>query len=250
MADLRLRNNEWLLENVPDADNLDWKTVDLSDGSWTQSDPSGIILNTASTVSEVTKVTYNAVGTGATDYDPTAGTNYTGPRWYKSLELADGVVLNTDDPYIASFQLSVETPTAQDRVNILIGLAEAPTSNTIATMNFSGQMLEYTSTTSNRFLGPYIATGNPSLAQNTNNKMGFTSFASITNRLGNLSAFNLDSSAAFIAEKSLTASRTYTASTNLFIVVLAGINGTNTIGACDIQAKLRYRIVKFSGLPL
>jgi hypothetical protein len=229
MADLRLRNNEWLLENVPDADNLDWKTVDLSDGSWTQSDPSGIILNTASTVSEITKVTYNA---------------------YKSLELADGVVLNTDDPYIASFQLSVETPTAQDRVNILIGLAEAPTSNTIATMNFSGQMLEYTSTTSNRFLGPYIATGNPSLAQNTNNKMGFTSFASITNRLGNLSAFNLDSSAAFIAEKSLTASRTYTASTNLFIVVLAGINGVNTIGACDIQAKLRYRIVKFSGLPL
>ena len=40
MADLRLRNNEWLLENIPDADNLGWETIDLGDGSWTQSDPS------------------------------------------------------------------------------------------------------------------------------------------------------------------------------------------------------------------
>lgn len=248
MANLRLRDNEWILQDIPDADKLGWETVDLGDGSWTQSDPSGVLLSSVATTNEITKVDFNAVGVASADYDFTAGTNFTGPRWYSKLQTSDGVVVNSDDPYIIMFQLVAETPNTQDRVNISIGVAEAPTSTVRGTILFTGECLEYTSTTSNRFMGPIVT--NPNFLQNVNNKIGFSTFASITNRLGNFSAFNLDSSSGFLAETSTTANRTYTASTDLFLVIQAGIDGTNTIGACDIQAKLRYRVIRISDFPL
>jgi hypothetical protein len=248
MADLRLRNNEWLLENIPDADNLGWETIDLGDGSWTQSDPSGIILNTASTVSEITKVTFNAVGTGNLDYDLTSGTNFTGPRWYTNLRTSDSIKINSDDPYIIMFEIVVEPPTTKDKVQISIGVAEDPTSTVRGTILFSGQVLEYVSTTGNPRMGPVVVNANT--IQNVNNKIGFSTFASITARLGNVSAFNLDSSSGLLNETSVTANRVYTSSTDLFLVVQAGIDSTNTISACDIQAKLRYRVIRISEFPL
>ena len=110
MADLRLVNNEWVLEKIPDADKLDWETVDIGDGSWTQSDPSGVLLNSVATTNEITKVNFNAVGVGNADYDPTNGTNFTGPRWYSKLQTTDGVRINTDDPFIINYELIVEAP--------------------------------------------------------------------------------------------------------------------------------------------
>ena len=248
MADLRLTNNEWLLENIPDADNLGWETIDLGDGSWTQSDPSGALLNTASTVNEITKITFNAVGAGSLDHDLTSGTNFTGPRWYTNLRTSDGIKINSDNSYIIMFEIVVEPPTTKDKVQISIGVAEDPTSTVRSTILFSGQVLEYVSTTGNPRMGPIVVNANT--IQNVNNKIGFSTFASITTRLGNVSAFNLDSSSGYLNETSVTANRTYTSSTNLFLVVQAGIDSTSTISACDIQAKLRYRVIRISEFPL
>ena len=251
MSDLRLIGGEWVLDDIPNADDLGWVTVDIGDGSWTQSDPSGIILNTISTVNDITKVTYNAVGAPNNNYDPTINNDYTGPRWYAKLELTDGTRINSDDIFIVSFEIVIESPTTQDRTNILIGVAEDPTSTVIDNINFTGQMLEYSTTTANASLGVYTATGAPVLANNANNKIGFSTFASVTNRIGNISAFNLDSSSGFLTERSTTSNRAFSSSTDLFLMIQAGLStGAVATGACDIQAKLRYRIIKFNSFPL
>ena len=44
MSDLRLVSNEWLLQDVPDINNLGWITADITDGTWTESDPSGAMI--------------------------------------------------------------------------------------------------------------------------------------------------------------------------------------------------------------
>ena len=249
MSDLKLKNGIWSLEDLPDVDSMGWITVDIGDGSWTQLDPTGFIVNAASTVNDITKVTYNAVTGGNNVYDPTVNNDYEGPRWYANLETTDGTRINSDDNFIINFEIVNQASTTQQRTNLLIGIGEDPTSTDIGTINFTGGIFEFTTNTAHPGLGVYTARASPVFSQNTNNKIGFSTFACITNRIGNISAFNLAADGSYIVERSTTSARSFSSGTNLFLMIQAGLVGSNTITACDIQAKLRYRIIKFSDFP-
>jgi hypothetical protein len=69
--------------------------VDLTDGSWTLLDPDSLVQSVGY-AGGVNTITFNAIGVGSTDYDPTQGTNFKGPRWSKLLEI-DGNAVSTAD---------------------------------------------------------------------------------------------------------------------------------------------------------
>lgn len=254
MSDLRLVNNEWILEKIPDADALDWITIDLGDGSWTQSDPTSFILSGASTTNEITTISLNEVTSSSEAYSFQNGANFQGPRWYKNLETTKNEIINSDDAFAVFFQIVVEAPDTKDKNSIFLGFSEDPTSTVCANINFFGTILEYGSTTANPAGGYAIVLsgGNASAAAtaNANLKMAVNNIEATGNRLGATPVINLDSSGAYLSERSVNINNSLNSSTDLSIVVMAGTNGTVTMGDSDIKAKLRYRVVKFESLPL
>jgi len=73
------------------------EVVDLTDGTWTLYDPDGLVQSISfdSSTGEHT-VTMNELAAPTSDYNPCGGTGYTGPRWYKALEIS-GNAVNADD---------------------------------------------------------------------------------------------------------------------------------------------------------
>ena len=87
--------------------NIPWETVDLTDGSWTLTDPDSLI-------DEVTygggfnKVVMNALAVGSTDYAIGTTNDLRAPRGHKNLE-ASGVRVTTDDTFVAQFRMTKGT---------------------------------------------------------------------------------------------------------------------------------------------
>jgi hypothetical protein len=73
------------------------EVVDLTDGTWTLYDPDSLVQSISfdSGTGEHT-VTMNELAAPNSNYNPCGGTGYTGPRWYKALEIS-GNAVNADD---------------------------------------------------------------------------------------------------------------------------------------------------------
>jgi len=253
MSDLRVVGGEWVLDDIPDADDLGWVTIDIGDGSWTQSDPSGVILSAASTTSDVTKISCNAITVSSQDYSFRDGANFTGPRFYKNLETSTGQRINSDDPFVVFFEMVIEAPDDKDKLTLFLGYCEDPTSTTVNVMKYYGSQIDYSSTSANPGGGyAFSQDTNATKAStpNANNKVVFNSIEAMGNRLGNISVINLDSSLAYLSERSANIGFSLSSDTDMFLVVMAGTRGAVTTSAGDIKAKLRYRVIKLSGLPL
>jgi hypothetical protein len=254
MSDLRVVGGEWVLDDIPDADNLGWITVDIGDGSWTQSDPSGFLLSGASTFNDITKISCNAVTASSGDYSFRDGAAFTGPRFYKNLETTSGQRINSDDPFVVFFQMVIEEPSDKDKLALLIGFCEDPTSNTVNVIKYYGTQIDYSSTTAAAPGGGYAFSQSTNATKNStfnaNNKVVVNNIEAMGNRLGATPVINLNSSLAYLSERSVNIGFSLSSDTDMFLVVMAGTRGAVTISDSDIQAKLRYRVVKLSGLPL
>jgi len=253
MSNLRVVGGEWVLDDIPDADDLGWVTVDIGDGSWTQLDPSGGILSGASTFNDITKISCNAVTASSNNFSFRDGADFTGPRIYKNLETSTGERINSNDPFVVFFEMVVEEPSDKDRICLFIGFCENPTSTAVNVMKYYGSQIDYQSTSASP-AGGYAFSQNPNAAKgstiNANNKVVFNNIASMGNRLGTMAVINLDSDLNYLSERSINIGFSLSNDTDMFLVVMVGTRAAVTTSASDIQAKLRYRVIKLSGLPL
>ena len=117
----------------PDINDLGWITTDVTDGTWTQSDPAGVLLSSVAVASEVTRVNVNAVGASSADNNFSSAANFTGPRWYQALTSADGTRITSDDTFIMSVEIVQEASASQDAIEIGLGYCVDPTSTTTNT---------------------------------------------------------------------------------------------------------------------
>jgi hypothetical protein len=255
MSDLRLVSNEWLLQDVPDINNLGWITADITDGTWTESDPSGAMLSSKTVVSEVTTINLNAVGSSNQTYSFQNGANFTGPRWYTELNDTDGTRISSADAFTVFFQIVQEAPTSQQKVALGICICEDPTATANNTIKSFGNMLEYNTTGGDPIAGIFYWNGGSTNSASSNGganlKYIFGSAGVVFSGLvGTVTALGVDSDGDTISNRLGNAAGSSTAgfadSTNLFLTIMAGTNGTTTTGAGDIKAKLRYRVVKFN----
>jgi len=236
----------------PDVSDLGWITVNVTDGTWTQSDPGGVLLASVAFAGDITRVNYNTVSSGSADNNFSSSSNFTGPRWYQPLVAVDGTRITSDDTFTLSVEIVQEASAAQNELEIGLGYCVAPTSTTTNGMQKAGACMSYDTTTSNVRMSAMLTAGRASSTTAANQKINFATTSASGTRQGAANYITLNASGVRVTNGSTNVNQTMGAGTDLFLVVLAGLrDNTVTFSApADIQAKLRYRLIKWEDPPL
>ena len=116
----------------------DWELIDVTDGSWTSSDPggNGRVSSVAVSGSDTT-VTWTTFTQTADD--EINGANFTGLRYYKELEYPDGTSVSLSDAGW-TIETWVDTPAVSGAAlaQYALGISSNPTSTANSTINFAG----------------------------------------------------------------------------------------------------------------
>jgi len=151
----------------------DWEVVDVTDGSWTSSDPGGNgRVSSVAVAGTGTTVTWN--GFTAVSDDSVDGSAFNGQRYYKELTYPDGTSVNVSD---AGWTLEtwVDTPAVSGcaRTQFALGVASDPTSTSTVTSNMSGLYWTPDRTDGVALIGQIRTNASPLTALNLNNRFGF-----------------------------------------------------------------------------
>ena len=235
----------------PSISELGWITANVTDGTWTQSDPAGVLLASVAFASDITRVNYNTVSSGSADNNFSSGNDFTGPRWYKALTAGDGTRITSDDTFTLSVEMVQIDPANQNETEIGLGYCFDPTSSLTTTMKKAGASLSYDTTTTNPRLSGMLTAGRTSSTTAAGQKINFVMTSASGTRQGAVASIVLKADGTQVINGSKNVNQSMTASTDLFLVVLAGLrDNTVTFSApVDIQAKLRYRVIKWEDPP-
>jgi hypothetical protein len=236
----------------PDVSDLDWITIDLTDGSWTASDPGGVIGTSVSVASDVHTFNLNNVASGSEANNFSGGSTFTGPRWYAPLNRADGTRMTSDDTFTFICEIVVEAPTNKDAIQLGWGWCEDPTSTTLATIKKTGAVLGYDTSTSNARTTGMTTTGRaPSQALSGQEIVVAQTLLTASGYQGAVQYISIQSDGTRRTNGAQNLNQQLTASTDLFLIVLIGLNSnTTTITAPkDIKGKMRYRVVRYETPP-
>jgi len=207
-----------------------FEDIDLTDVSWTELDPDSTVKSHAFASGDNT-VVMNALGSGSTDYAWTSGSNHRAPRWYKGLFDSDGNRLTSDDSFVLIVRIAKGAPSAEYATEVVVGVAEDPTSTTATTIKGVGHVLDYTDG-GNPGYGAWTVNANTSTT-NANNVRGECTVQVGGRRViaAVYAAIKSDDTAQ--GANSRNANTTYTAATDLFIMVGVGTRGASTIAEDD-----------------
>lgn len=231
-----------------DLSALGFTQIDLTDG-FTLTDPDSLVSATTN-ASGTNKVTFNALGSGSTDYAWGAGTNQRAPRWTKNLTATDAtggeVQIQSGDTFILQTVLEFATPDNRYAAEIVVASSVDGTATAAASNDAMGGIIRY-NTTGNISYGIFTFNGYNALASASNNRSVCTVLHSGERGQGG-AYINLDSSGDAITGGSRNASMDYTdGTTDMKLMVGVGTNGSATITAGDdAQFKAWFRVVKFS----
>lgn len=239
----------------PSVSDLGWITVDLTDGSWTASDPGGVIGTSVSVASDVHTFNLNTVGVASASNNFSSTTAFTGPRWYAPLLAADGTRITSDDTFTVSIEMVEDTPANKAAVDLGFGFCVDPTSTVISNTSGifkTGGRLFYTSGSGNPRFSGMTCLGNTGSGAGAGQKIGLTDTTVAGRRLGGVSIITLDAAGGRVADATTNNNATIPNGIDLFLIVLVGLNtNTTTITApVDTKAKLRYRVIKWQSPPL
>lgn len=240
----------------PSVSDLGWITVDLTDGSWTASDPGGVIGTSVSVASDVHTFNLNTVGVASASNNFSSGTGgFTGPRWYAPLVAADGTRITSDDTFTVSIEMVEATPANKEAVALGFGFCVDPTSTVISNtsgMFKTGGNLFYTSGSGNPRFSGMTCTGNTSSGAGAGQKIGLSDTTVAGRRLGGVSVIALDAAGSRVADGTTNNNATIPTGIDLFLIVLVGLNtnATTITAPVDTKAKLRYRVIKWQSPPL
>lgn len=237
----------------PNISDLDWLTVDLTDGTWTASDPSGVLGTSVSVASDVHTFDVNDVAVANASYNFSNSTNgFNGPRWYKALEAADGTRITADDTFTMFAELVVEAPTNKQAIQLGWGFCQDPTATaSLNTIAKTGIVLGYDSNVANARTAGMTVVGRTASTAVADQRLAVSTVTTMGLYMGAVSFISLDSAGLRKTNGTLNNSQPLTTGTDLFLVVLVGLNAnTTTITApADIKGKLRYRLIKHQNPP-
>lgn len=222
--------------------NIPWVTADLTDGSWTLTDPDSL-------VDEVTygggfnKFTMNVLAAGSTNYAWGAGTAHRAPRWHKNLT-ASGVQVDSDGITVLQVRMTKGATVAEWNTEVVCGGCLAPTSTVPGTMVGQGAMMEYIAT-NNTSYGSWCFTAK-SVSTSASNDSAVMTAQWAAQRASGVTYVTIDSTGVFVASGSRNANSTLVAATNMSLMIGVGTRGSSTITAGDdTNVKVEYRVLTF-----
>lgn len=236
-----------------DLSALGFEQIDLTDSSWTLTDPDDLVDSVVALAGGVTQVTMNALGTGSNDYAWTSSSTQRAPRWTAPLYAVDAngqnVRVTSGDAFVLTTVIEFVEPDDRFTTEIVVASAEDGTALTSGSNKAQGGLLQYT------------ASGNPRMGAFTGNSLDFKASANNDRNLAHansaggraqaVSYVNLDSSGDNVQGGSRNSGMLYTdTTTDLNLMVGLGVwnFGTVTAGE-DAKIKVWYRVVRFS-LPV
>lgn len=171
MSNLSLVNGTWVLGQA--AGFPDWRVVNLSDGTWSSSDPGGNARTSGvATLGTTTTVTWNAF-TGSSN-DSIDGATFDGLRYYIPLTYSDGTAVQVSDAG-ATIEMWVDTPRVigSARTQFSLGISENPTNTSNNTSKMSGLYWSSDQASSYVYIGQIRTSASPLTVFNTDNQYGY-----------------------------------------------------------------------------
>lgn len=233
-----------------DLSAVEFISVDLTDGTWTLTDPDNLVDSVAH-ASGVNTVTMNALAAGSTNYVWSSSTTIRAPRWHKKLTVdnVSGAPQSIASGNTFSSQIIMEynAPTSKFSTQMVAGVAYDATSTTTTTMNLAGNIIQYTSTGNPS--GGAIGINTASVAAaNANFYRVFGVCGFSAGRINTPTYINTTSAPAVLASGQRATNTSYAdLTTNLDVVIgLGTLNGTATITAGqDAKIQAWYRVIRF-----
>jgi len=225
-----------------DLNAVTWTDVDLTDG-WTLTDPDSL-ASSVSIDSTVNKVTLAALSSGSSNYNWLNGSTQRSPRYHKLLK-PDGDQIQGGDFFWLLWRLQFVTPVARAANNIVFGVAEDPTSTSASVMKGLGGVITYNAT-GNISCGTWANTSSSAAAAASITSLGSFQFGATRGCAG--SYVTLDVNNAQVNNGSRNGNLTYSATSNLSLMVgIGAFNNTATwADGVDAKFKLQYRIVRLA----
>ena len=171
MSNLSLVNGTWVLGET--AGFPDWRSVNLSDGTWSSSDPGGN-ARTSGVVTSGTETTVTWSAFTATSNDSVDGATFDGLRYYIPLTYADGTAVQVADAG-ATIEMWVDTPVVAGcaRTQFSLGISEDPTNTNSNTSKMSGLYWSPDHANGYNYIGQIRTSASPLTAYSTDNKYGY-----------------------------------------------------------------------------
>lgn len=171
MSNLSLVNGTWVLGQA--VGFPDWELVDVTDGSWSSSDPDGNgRISNVSVAGSDTTVTWNGFTGSASD--ALDGTNFGGQRYYKQLTYSDGTPVSlSDDGWTIETWVNIPAVAGCARSQFALGISSVPTSDVNTTMNFGGLYWAPDRADGVAYIGQIRTNASPLTAFNLNNQFGY-----------------------------------------------------------------------------
>lgn len=221
---------------------LDWNTVDLGDGGWSAATDPDSIISSASTASDLSTLTYNAISVGSNDYD-IAGNATNATFWRVSRELqVDGAALTGADSLLLALEIDCSTGfTNGGDTEIGIGISKVPASTTRATLVHAGVVERHISTDTDPNFSAMNHTGAATQIGNAGISVVRCFISIYAGRLSEIGAIadTVDS------VSSRPASIVYSSGETLYLTVFAGTRSGGTVPAATTAvAKLRWAVAK------
>lgn len=220
----------------------DWEAIDITDGTWTSSDPGGNgRVDSVAVASGETTVTWNAFT--ATSDDAIDGSTFTGQRYYKQLEYPDGTAVSlADDGWTLETWVDIPAVAGCARTMYALGVSSDPTSTSNSTANLAGLYWSPDRTDGVALIGQIRTTASPLAGFNLNNRYGYGRTAFIKGKAGLAFGWAIQTSGATTGLVNRTATN-YTGT--VYLQLNMGASSTRAITAGQTNAfHIFYRVIR------
>tara|TARA_R100001443_G_scaffold14286_9_gene24216 strand:- start:847 stop:1905 length:1059 start_codon:yes stop_codon:yes gene_type:complete len=140
-----------------DLNALAMEDINLTDGSWTLSDPGSLIKSVAwDAGTKKNTVTMNALASGNAVYNWKNSSTKSGPRWYRTAAI-DGNSLSRGDAFVGIYVINSDDTVRDFKGDVIIGIARDGAQTLVSNLLFGGAIcsLFSTSVPSNASYGVY-----------------------------------------------------------------------------------------------
>lgn len=221
----------------------DWESIDVTDGTWTASDPGGNgRVSSVSVSSGTTTVTWNGFTAGSTDAFAGSST-YEGLRYYQELKYADGTSVQVSDSGW-TVETWVNTPAVAGcaRAQYALGISSNPTATAASSINLAAMYWSPDRTDGVPLLGSVRTNASALTEFNSANQYCYGRFGHIKGKVGQAFGWPIrsDGSGGGFKQRSTTA---YTGT--IFLQLNIGVPNSRTISAGETNVwAAYYRVIR------
>ena len=236
------------------TEDLTWTEVDVGDGSWTFSNPSGAGVATRSTAGGQTNLGWS-IADPVSDNVLDNGSNFNGPRIYKKLTKPDGSDYRLDDTdqnimvqfWIDGFVRPQDTGDDNPLLLANIGITDDPTATTRTAHFNCGISWGFQGTTANRKILIYTGTSQNGLI-NGNTRRAAANYQIVGKRGLAVNGLIIKDDGDAQQTSSRNTNKLYGGTGPLYLCIDWGAGVVGSSSAGTLQAKLRYKVINFSDI--